>query len=54
MTGEMSAIILPNKTAIPNKIKTNPKYIGFLLKLKGPEVTRFFGFSPGGRGISNF
>ena len=52
--GEIKAIMLPNKTAIPNKTIIKPRYIGFLVNLYRPSLTIIFGFSPGLTGAPNF
>lgn len=50
MSGEM----VPNSMEIPTSIVRSPRYIGFLVNLKGPVVTTRVGFVPGVVLVPNF
>lgn len=43
----IKGIMLPKRTAPPRRIITIPRYMGFLLKVKGPSSIRKLDFSNG-------
>ena len=47
MMGKAKVINEPRKIATPNRMDIIPRYMGCLLNLNGPEVTRVFGISYG-------
>lgn len=49
--GEMKEINDPISMEVPKITRNNPKYIGFLVNVYGPDETTFFALLPGITGV---